>query len=64
MREEQLIIQKLEKIEKQVEDIREHMVDIDTILDQEDFQAIEEAEKEFREGKTISLEQLKKELGF
>ena len=64
MESEQLILEKLEKIEKQVEDIREHMVDIDTILDQEDFQAIEEAEKEFREGKTISLEQLKKELGF
>ena len=64
MKSEQLILEKLDEIKKEVRDIKEHMIGVDTILDQDDLKAIEEAEKEFKEGKTISLEQLKKELGF
>ena len=64
MKHEQLILEKLEEIKKEVKEIKEHMLDVDTLLDQEDMRAVEEAEKEFKEGKTISLEQLKKELGF
>ena len=58
------ILEKLARLEKEVGEIREHMTDVDTVLDQDDLKVIEQAEKEFREGKTISLEQLKKELGF
>ncbi len=60
--ETKLILQKLEKIEKDVVDIKEHMVDSDAILDEEDRQAIEQAENEFKEGKTTFLEQLKKKI--
>lgn len=62
MKSEQIILQKLEKIERDVEEIKEHMVNVDTILDQEDMIAIEEAERDLKEGKTITLEQLKKEM--
>lgn len=63
MKSEQLILEKLEEIKKEVQEIKEHMIDIDTVLDQDDLKAIGDAEKEFKEGKTTSLEQLKKELG-
>ena len=38
------------------------MVDRDTVLDEDDKIAIREARKELKEGKTISHEDLKKEL--
>lgn len=63
MRREQLILEKLEKIEKQVETITEHMVDIDGIMTEEDYQALLEYRKEKRSGKLISHEQVKRELG-
>ncbi|QQG38695.1 MAG: hypothetical protein HYS32_03770 [Candidatus Woesearchaeota archaeon] len=59
--ETKLILQKLEKIEKNVEEIREHMED--AILTEDDIRSIREADKEFREGKTVSHANLKKELG-
>ena len=64
MQTERVILEKLGEIERQVKEIKEHMIDVDTILDQDDVKSIEEAEKDLREGKTTSLEQLKKELGF
>ena len=64
MQTERVILEKLGEIERQVKEIKEHMIDVDTILDQDDVRAIEEAEKDLREGKTTSLKQLKKELGF
>lgn len=63
MNSEQLILEELKVIRKEVEEIKEHMIDVDTILDQGDLKAIEEAERELKEGRTIPLEQLKKELG-
>jgi len=62
MKSEQLILQKLEKIEKEVEGIKEHMVDADAVLTEEDFTALLDYRKEKRENKLVSHEILKKEL--
>lgn len=63
MNEQQLILQKLEKIEKGVENIKEHMVDVDSIMTEEDYADLVEYRKEKETRKLISHEQLKKELG-
>ncbi|HIJ98063.1 TPA: hypothetical protein H1009_03155 [archaeon] len=57
---EQKILEKLDKIEKEVEGIREHMVDIDSILTPEEESRYEESLKEYREGKAVSLEDFEK----
>lgn len=61
--ETKLILQKLENIEKNVEQIREHMVDSDAIMTEEDYEALLLYRKEKSEGRLISHEELKKELG-
>ena len=58
-----LILKKLEKIEKDVVDIREHMVDADAIMTEEDYKSLLEYRKEKSEGRLISHDELKKELG-
>jgi len=63
MESEQLIFEKLEKIEKQVEVISEHMIDIDSIMTEEDYEALLSYREEKQDGKLISHEQVKKELG-
>ena len=57
---EQKILEKLDKIEKEVEGIREHMVDIDSILTQEEEARYEESLKEYHAGKAVSLEDFEK----
>ncbi len=54
------IITKLARIQADMEYVKEHIEDI-TLTD-DDLEAIREAENEYKEGKTISLENLKKEL--
>ena len=54
---------KLNEIQSELGYIKEHMIDVDAILTDEDKDDINLARKEFNEGKTISLEDLKKELG-
>lgn len=56
----QEIITRLAKLQEDMNFLREHIADI-TLTD-DDIRAIEEAEKEHREGKTISLEDLRNEL--
>ena len=63
MESEQLIFEKLEKIEKQVEVISEHMIDIDSIMTEEDYEALLSYREEKQGGRLISHEQVKKELG-
>ena len=63
MNSEKTILQKLEKIEKEIEDIRDHMVDIDSIMTEEDYLALLEYRKEKEAGKLVSHEQIRKELG-
>ena len=59
MKAEQQILQKLDKIEKEVEDIREHMVDVDVILTAEEKILLDESVKHEKEGTLVSLEELK-----
>ncbi|MBI2676252.1 MAG: hypothetical protein HYX24_07370 [Candidatus Aenigmarchaeota archaeon] len=58
MKIEQRILEKLEKIENDVEEIREHMIDVDTILTVEEKILLDESVKNERGRKLISLEEL------
>ena len=62
MKGEQVILEKLENIEKNVEEIKQHMVDADAIMTEEDYEALLEYRKEKEEGRLISHEAVKKEL--
>jgi len=57
------VMQKLDKIESDLNYLKEHMIDPDKILDEDDLNSIEDAEKDFKERRTISHKKLKKELG-
>ncbi len=57
------ILKRLSNIESRMNIIVEHVVDDDSVLSEDDLESINEAEKEYKEGRTISHEQLKKELG-
>ena len=53
---EQKILEKLDVIEKELEDIREHMVDVDTILTVEERRLLDESIKHEKDGTLVSLE--------
>jgi len=55
------IIEKLAKIQAQVNKLQEDFED--SILSREDLEAIKLADKEYKEGKTTSLEELEREFG-
>lgn len=55
------IMIKLARLQSDMDYVREHIEDI--TLTEDDLISLEEAEKEHKEGKTTSLEDLKKELG-
>ena len=55
-----VILEKLDSIQSELNYIKEHMVDVDTILSSEDKIAVKEARKEFKQGKTVSLAEVKK----
>ncbi|HIH25727.1 hypothetical protein J4476_03410 [Candidatus Woesearchaeota archaeon] len=57
------ILQELKVIKAELKIIREYMVDVDSIMTEEDYKALEESREEKRKGKLITSEQLKKELG-
>ena len=54
------IIERLAKLQQDMDFVKEHIED--TTLSDDDISSLEIADKEFKEGKTISLENLKKEL--
>lgn len=49
-------------IKKEVAYLKEHMVDVDSIMTEDDFEALVEYRKEKKAGKLAPHEQLKKEL--
>ena len=53
----------LEFVKKELVEIKKHMVDIDRILTEDDYKALQEYNIEKSEGKLISHEELKKEFG-
>ena len=55
------IMIKLARLQSDMDYVREHIEDI--TLTEDDLRSLEEAEKEYKEGRTTSLEDLKKELG-
>jgi hypothetical protein len=59
MKTQQVILEKLEKIEKGVEEIKEHMVDVDTIITEEEKKLLDESIEHEKEGKLVPLEKLK-----
>ena len=58
----QTIQQELKAIKTDLDYLKEHMVDVDSILTEDDFEALKQAEKEHKERKTITLKDLKKQL--
>jgi len=56
------VIQKLDVIKSELDYIKEHMVDIDTILTPEEEAHLEESLRDFKVGRTTSLEAFEKEM--
>lgn len=56
------ILEKLDKMEKDISYIKKHMIDADSILTAEETERLEESLQEFKEGKTTSLENFEKEM--
>ena len=56
------ILQELDKIKDDLKQIKEHMVDIDSIMTEEDYEILLDYRKEKKLGKLISHETLRKEL--
>ncbi len=57
------IFEELDFLKKKILSIEKHMVDIDSILTEDDFSALTEYRKEKAESKLVSHDQLKTELG-
>jgi len=58
-----MVYDELRSMKKELNYIKEHMVDVDMFLTPEEEERLNEALEEHKKGKTISLEDLKKELG-
>lgn len=56
-------LKELKVIRKELTYIREHMIDIDTILTPEEERILEEGIKEFKEGRVINLEDVERDRG-
>ena len=57
------VMEKLDTIKSELSDIKKHMIDIDSIMTEEDYLALIDYRKEKSANKIISHEQLKKQLG-
>ena len=57
------IYKDLELIKTKVTNIEEHMIDVDSIMTEDDYKTLKDYSKEKSKGKLISHEKLKKELG-
>ena len=53
----------MEFVKMELRRIMEHMVDVDSIMTEDDYKALYEYRREKSEGRLISHEELKKELG-
>ncbi len=54
------ILKKLETMKSDLDYIKGHMVDADTILTKDEENTLEKGLKEYKEGKTVSLDEFKK----
>lgn len=62
IRENQEILRKLDKIQIDINFIKNNMIDVDCILTDEERDELEEARREYERGETISLEDFEKEM--
>lgn len=53
----------LEFIKKEISEIKEHMVDADTILTPEEGKELDESIERYKQGKTRDFDKIKKEPG-
>ncbi len=53
-----LILREIRVIKKEIAYIKEHMVDVDRLLTDEEIIMLKKAEKEFDEKKTINLKEI------
>lgn len=60
---EERVIKELDSIKRQLTDIREHMVDIDCILTDEERKIVDKSYEHQKKEKLTSLSEFKKELG-
>ena len=60
---EKKIFEELAHIKEELDEIKEHMVDADTILSEEERILIKESFEHEKEGKLVSLTEFEKELG-
>jgi hypothetical protein len=58
-----VINKNLKIIIKELEEIKEHMVDVDSLLSEDDISALREARKELKTGKIVTLEEFERQLG-
>lgn len=58
---EKQIMEELKEIKSELNFIKEHMVDVDTVLTPEENIEIDESLKELKEGKTFSLDIIRKD---
>ena len=63
MRAEQLVMEKLEKIEKEIVQLKKTKVDADSVMTEDDYAALLGYRKEKAQRKLVSHEKIKKELG-
>lgn len=56
------LAQELEEIKSDLQYIKEHMIDVDLILTEEERGLLGKAREEYSKGKTISLKELEREL--
>lgn len=60
--ETQLIMEELKEIKIDLHYIKDHMVDVDTILTPKEEERLEESLQEFKERKTTSLSEFEEEM--
>ncbi len=60
---ERVLLEKLEKVERDIEQIKAYLVRMDSFLTRDDKEALEKAREELQRGETITLEALKKKMG-
>ena len=57
----QTVMERLDDIKSELDYIKKHMVDADTLLTPEEEQRLEESLRNLKEGRTVSLETLEQE---
>jgi len=60
---EKKVFDELASIKAELDEIKEHMVDADTILSEEEKVLVDESFRHEKEGKLVSISEFKKDLG-